>query len=135
MAAAGAAGEGASVLLLEPRNVIGGAIAGGLVNTDIGTTSAVIGGRTAKFFELVGGYRFEPHVAEAVFTDSFLNNSSLIQVLLNTRIVSVTKTANTGVITSVTTANGTTYTAQVFVDCTYEGSLLPMADVSYTYGR
>ena len=53
LASDAAAGEGVKVGLLDPRGVVGGAIAGGLCETDTGTTTSVIGGRTRKFFHQV----------------------------------------------------------------------------------
>ena len=125
LAAAAAAGEGARVALLDPRAVVGGAIAGGLCETDIGTTTATIGGRAREFFERIGAhynkksalYAFEPHVAEAVFRE-FLAPKE-ITLALNARISGLR--AAGGVITSAVLANGSALTARVFVDASYEG--------------
>ena len=141
LAADAAAGEGASVALLDPRGVLGGAIAGGLCETDIGTTTSVIGGRTRKFFEQVGAhynhsgplYAFEPHVAEGVFRDYFVASKPSLVLALNARISSLI--VKGGLITGAVLANGSTLTARVFVDASYEGWLLPMAGVDFTYGR
>ena len=141
LAADAAAGEGATVALLDPRGVVGGAIAGGLCETDIGTTTAVIGGRARKFFEQVAAhynksgqlYAFEPFVAEAVFRDYFLASKPALTLSLFTRIANL-EVAD-GAITRAVLANGSALTARVFVDASYEGWLLPMAGVDFTYGR
>jgi hypothetical protein len=141
LSADAAAGEGARVALLDPRGVVGGAIAGGLCETDIGTTTAVIGGRARKFFEQAAAhygkpgqlYAFEPRVAEAIFRDYFLASKPSLLLALNTRIAGL-EVAD-GVITRATLANGSALTARVFVDASYEGFLLPMAGVDFTWGR
>ena len=141
LAAAAAAGEGASTLLLDPRNILGGAISGGLCTTDIGTTTAVLGGRTASFFSRVGKayglshpiYSFEPKIATSVF-ESFLSN---VTVSLSSRITSLTMSATPSGprITGAMLADGRTVNATVFVDASYEGFLLPLSSVSFVYGR
>ena len=97
LAADAAAGEGATVALLDPRGVVGGAIAGGLCETDIGTTTAVIGGRARKFFEQAAAhynksgqlYAFEPSVAEAIFRGYFLASKPTLTLSLFTRIATL----------------------------------------------
>lgn len=141
LAADAAAGEGARVALLDPRGTVGGAIAGGLCETDIGTTTAVLGGRTRKFFEQVAAhynrtgqlYAFEPHVAEGVFRTFFLASKPSLTLALNTRIARLEVSA--GVIARAVLANGSALTARAFVDASYEGWLLPMAGVDFTWGR
>jgi hypothetical protein len=141
LAADAAAGEGARVALLDPRGVVGGAIAGGLCETDIGTTTAVIGGRARKFFEQAAAhygksgqlYAFEPRVAEAIFRDYFLASKPALALALNARIARL-EVAD-GVITRAVLANGSALSARVFVDASYEGWLLPLANVSFAYGR
>lgn len=137
LAADAAAGENASlsVLLMDPRWLVGGAMSGtprfalgsvshgllccpkkycpllhvqcdsnvwkcvifvgGLAATDLGTTTAVIGGRTRKFFCFVAAayntsvspydcsspkWDFEPHVAEAIFSNTFLASKPNLKV-------------------------------------------------------
>jgi hypothetical protein len=55
--------------------------------------------------------------------------------LLRKRVVAVNKTAATGRVQSLTTTDGTTFTAAVFVDASYEGDLMALAGVTYTWGR
>jgi glycine/D-amino acid oxidase-like deaminating enzyme len=64
-----------SVLLIEPGRHLGGMTSGGLGQTDIGN-KMVIGGLSREFYRRVGqaygkgeAWKFEPHVAEKVFTD------------------------------------------------------------------
>ena len=144
LAALAAAGEGnTTVALLDPRSWIGGAMTGGLAITDIGTTTAVIGGRTRKFFETVTShyaspkplYDFEPHIAEKIFW--FLLNATNISVQLNTRITSLTKGADSPsrITTATTASSSNALSARVWIDTSYEGFLLPLANVSFTYGR
>ena len=141
LAADAAAGEGARVALLDPRGVVGGAISGGLCETDVGTTPAVIGGRARIFFEEAAAhygktgqlYVFEPHVAESIFRDFFLASKPALLLALNTRIASLEVAG--GVIIRAVLANGSSLTARVFVDASYEGWLLPMAGVDFAYGR
>lgn len=143
LAALGAAGEGARVLLLEPRaGCIGGMMSGGLANTDIGVTTAVIGGRTRAFFEAVTRhygaaeplYDFEPSVALKIFEWQLAQAGSNLSVTVGGRVVALAAGAGAR-IASATLADGSTISARVFVDCTYEGALLPLARVSYAFGR
>jgi hypothetical protein len=146
LAADAAAGEDSRlrVALLDPRALVGGCMAGGLANSDTGTVKAVIGGRARKFFEQVnatyGGafmWAFEPKVAEAIFRGYFLASKGNVALYSSTRIVSVSTAPSPSGrrLTSVTVANGTVYSAKVFVDASYEGFLLPLAKVSSTFGR
>lgn len=71
MAAVAAAQQGASVVLLEPRNHVGGMLSGGLGRTDMDRQENVIGGLALEFFRRAGkhygqeiAWMFEPHVAE-----------------------------------------------------------------------
>ena len=77
---------------------------------------------------------FEPHAAEKVYEDlvakhqirvdrdEWLDRSGGIQM-------------EEGRITSITTLSGKTYQGKVFIDATYEGDLMALADVDYTVGR
>ena len=150
MAADAAAGESPllRVALLDPRALVGGCMAGGLANTDKGDDTRVIGGRALKFFQRVsaayGGapgsvqYTFEPKVAEGIFRNYFLASKPNLTLHSNTRIVSAAATASPSGgrrLVSVTTSTGSIFSAKYFIDCSYEGWLLPLANISYTYGR
>lgn len=77
---------------------------------------------------------FEPHVAERIFEDFIRENK--IEVyrdhwLDRDQGVEVKDAA----ITSIKTLNGTVFSAEIFIDATYEGDLLAAAGVSYHVGR
>jgi hypothetical protein len=147
LAAVASADENVSTCLLDPRlNNLGGMMTGGLANTDIGTTTDVLGGRTRTFFTAIGEYyypqyspprpewNFEPSVALRVFAhDPRFLGSGKVNIALGSRIVKVTK--NGAHIVSVTLVNGTVIPVTVVIDATYEGSLLPLSGVSYSFGR
>jgi NADPH-dependent 2,4-dienoyl-CoA reductase/sulfur reductase-like enzyme len=76
MAAVAAAKQGASVVLLEPRNHVGGMLSGGLGRTDMDRQENVIGGLALEFFRRAGKHYgqditwiFEPHVAEEILQE------------------------------------------------------------------
>lgn len=150
-AAVGAAREGASVALLEPQEIIGGMMSGGLSFSDSNQTDR----RTLRgLFEEIhlrieADYRergvtlpyrvevkdqskwtYEPHVAEKVFHD--LLKEAGVRVYPGERLERVTKEG--GRIVSLTTQNRTVR-GKIFVDATYEGDLLPAAGVSFRLGR
>jgi hypothetical protein len=54
MAAVAAAKEGASVVLLEPGNHVGGMLSGGLGRTDMDRQENIIGGLALEFFRRAG---------------------------------------------------------------------------------
>ena len=150
LAADAAAGEDATlrVALLDPREVVGGAMSGGLCVTDFGTTLNVVGGRTRKFFEQVSVHyngsadnlksTFEPHVAEGIFRDYFLASKPNLRLYTSARIVGVAAepTASSGRrLKNATTSDGDVFSFGMVIDASYEGFLLPLAGVSYTWGR
>jgi hypothetical protein len=155
MSAIGAANasSSAAILLLTPSPHVGGMTASGLGQTDIGNP-AVVGGAAHLFFENICAkygktgacYTYEPHVAQVVF-EEMLAAFPRITVVLQQTAVGVTK--NGSQITSITTgptaivhasddiptASLTTYSASIFLDASYEGDLLALANVSWAYGR
>ncbi|MEI6072484.1 MAG: FAD-dependent oxidoreductase [Verrucomicrobiae bacterium] len=137
IAAIAAKRRGLKVILLEPGRHLGGLTAGGLGYTDIGNKQA-IGGLSRKFYRRVGKkygleehWRFEPHVAESVYSEwlaeegitchfgSFLDKVEL----------------QDGRIHRITTENGISVTAKFYIDASYEGDLMAKAGVCYTVGR
>jgi hypothetical protein len=141
MAATAAAREGVSVLLIEPSHHLGGMVTGGLGATDVGN-SRTIGGDTLAFFREIGahygepgpGWRHEPGVARAIFQRRL--DAAGVAVKLGERLreldgVSVENAR----IVSIATESGHHYTANVFIDATYEGDLMAQAGVSFTVGR
>jgi hypothetical protein len=138
MAAVAAAQEGSSVILLEPRNHVGGMLSGGLGRTDMDGQQHLIGGLARRFFLEVGrhygqqmGWFFEPKVAEGILRD-FLAKAG-VNVLYGQPLLRVSKQDNR--IAALETRNGMVYSAAVFVDASYEGDLLKAAGVSYAIGR
>jgi hypothetical protein len=119
VAAAVAAHEaGATTVLVEPGEHIGGMVSGGLSWTDVGDVR-VLGGFARRFYGAVAehyGARLweltgpEPHVAEALLT---------------------------GLLAGVDVRLGTARLpdAAVYVDASYEGDLLPQFGVPFAVGR
>ena len=145
LAAVAAAAEDAAlrVALLDPRALVGGAMAGGLAVTDTGTDARVIGGRARQFFEQVslhyGGapgsaqFTFEPKVAESIFRNHFLAGEPGVRLFSGARLVSAAKSGAR--IDNVTTATGDIFAVRALVDASYEGWLLPLAGVDFVWGR
>jgi len=145
MAAVAAGRQGLSVALLEPTAHLGGMGTGGLSRTDVGMQE-VIGGLPLEFYWRAGqhydmdrhgqpvSWYPEPHVALTVMEQMLAG--SHVTVLLRHRLHeknSINKIGNS--ITSISTENGSSFTARVFIDATYEGDLMAQAGVSYTWGR
>lgn len=151
-AAVGAAREGASVLLVEPTEHVGGVNTGGLSFSDSNqTVRAALGGLFAEFHERMEAdyaargvklpystavkdhakWTYEPHVAMRV-TQALLAEAKVRVV--TRKYLSATKT-EAGRIASFTTKDGSTFAGKTFVDATYEGDLMAAAGVSWTIGR
>lgn len=150
-AAIAAAREGASVILVEPSNHVGGVNTGGLCFSDSNQTirSTVMGlfaewhTRIEKDYEQRGvtlpykvsvkdhtSWTYEPSVAMRV-TKQMLDEAK-VTVLKGRELKSVTKDAFR--ITQIATTDGV-FKAKVFIDATYEGDLMAAAGVSWTIGR
>jgi hypothetical protein len=158
-AAVQAARMGKKVVLVEPGRHIGGMTSGGLGMTDSGNT-AVIGGVSREFYQRIKKhyeqpvawtwqeqaqythyhaaddalFRFEPHVAEAVYK-AMLSEAG-VTVVLNERLdlrQGVHKAQNH--IVSIAMESGRTFAGKMFIDASYEGDLMALAGVSYTVGR
>ena len=143
--AVSAAREGLKVALLEPRDHIGGMVSGGLSYTDYGKKE-VIGGYALEFFWRAGNYYsvrrygqdaawyFEPHVAEQVFREML--NEAGVTVLRRHRLQEKSGVKKDGRrISEIFMDNGSSFQAEIFADCSYEGDLMAQAGVSYTWGR
>ena len=136
-AAVAAAREKVSVAIIEPGNHLGGMSSGGLGMTDTGDHKT-IGGLSREFYQRVGRYygediawRFEPHVAEAVFRK--MAEEAGVKVFYRHRLREKGGVRKRGArITEIITENGDSFRAKVFVDCTYEGDLMAFAGVSFT---
>lgn len=150
-AAIAAAREGASVILLEPTDHVGGMSTGGLSHCDSNqmVRSTLMGlfdewhTRVVKDYTDRGlkapynpakkdqsKWTFEPHVAMRV-TMQMLDEAR-VTVLTERVLESATKDGPR--ITSLVTTDGT-FKARVFVDGTYEGDLMAAAGVDWTIGR
>ena len=150
-AAIAASRAGATVILLEPTDHVGGLNTGGLSHSDSNQTvrSTVMGlfdewhtrieqdyadrGITLPYSVAVKDqsvWTYEPHVASRV-TQQMLDEAG-VTVLTNRILESVVKDGAR--ITQIATSNGT-FVAKVFVDGTYEGDLMAAAGVSWTIGR
>ncbi|MGB9624784.1 MAG: FAD-dependent oxidoreductase, partial [Phycisphaerae bacterium] len=138
MAGVAAARHGASVILLEPGRHIGGMVSGGLGRFDVDRQKDLIGGLTLEFFTRLGrhygqtvSWACEPHVAEDVFR-TMLKEAG---VELRFGQLLAAAEADGTCLRVLRMRDGTTYSARVFIDATYEGDLLKAAGVSYTIGR
>lgn len=150
-AAIAAAREGASVILLEPTDHVGGVNTGGLSFSDSNQTvrSTVMGlfdewhTRVEKHYidnNVVLPYKvsvknadkwtYEPHVAMKV-TQEMLAEAG-VKVLPEHVLKSVSK--NGARIAQLVTTGGD-FAAKSFIDATYEGDLMAAAGVSWTIGR
>lgn len=161
IAAVQAAKEGKSVVLVEAGQHLGGMSVEGLGGTDIDNhkefqNSPAVGGlalefyrrvsarygREAKFDAMVaerrkepGLWRFEPHVAEAVW-DAWAAEEAKITVLRGHRLKEQKGVTKDGArITALHFENGAEVHARMFIDATYEGDLLAFAGVRFAVGR
>jgi hypothetical protein len=134
-----AARQGASVILLEPGNHIGGMVTGGLSHTDYGDRT-VIGGLTYEFYKKIAEHYNthvfywrgpEPHVGEKILRDWL--DEYKVEILFGKRVDKVEKTNSR--ISKILMLDGTEISGKVFIDAGYEGDLMAKAGVSYTCGR
>ena len=160
IAAVQAAQLGHAVILVEPGQHLGGMSVEGLGGTDIDNhkefqNSPAVGGLALEFYRRINArygrlaafesalrtrakqpalWRFEPHVAEAVF-DAWVQEAG-VTVLRGHRLREtggVTKDAAR--LVALHFENGATVRATQFIDATYEGDLLAFAGVSFAVGR
>jgi hypothetical protein len=138
--AVAASRSGLHVALVDPSHHAGGMVAGGLSSTDHGNI-AVIGGFAHEFFARVGSHygepvewNFEPHVASIVF-DHLLHEARVDIYFDNPILEEGGVHKENGRIVSISTHSGKSFRASIFADCTYEGELMALAGVSYTWGR
>jgi hypothetical protein len=145
IAAVSSAREGLKTALLEPTNHLGGMVSGGLGFTDYGKKE-VIGGYALEFYYRVGRHyemsRFgnevswlhEPHVAEDIFRQML--TEAKVTVLERHRLREKTGVRKEGTqVREITMEDGSSFTARIFMDTTYEGDLMAQAGISYTWGR
>jgi hypothetical protein len=139
MAAIAASQEGAKVVLVEQGRHVGGMVTGGLSHSDHGDR-VVIGGLAIDFYKKVAEHYNthvfywrgpEPHVGENIILD-WLKEAN-VDLIFGKRVDKVQKESN--VIKNITLIDGTTLSANVFIDAGYEGDLMDKAGVSYVVGR
>lgn len=128
---------GKSVALAAFNTHLGGLTTGGLGATDVGNIGS-IGGISREFYRRVGqhygsteSFKFEPKVARQIF-ETWLAEVG-ITPRWNQRLASVGMTGNR--ITEIRMEDGTIYRARMFIDATYEGDLMALAGVPFTFGR
>jgi hypothetical protein len=145
MTAYSAAKEGLHVVLLEPRDHLGGMVTGGLSATDLGQFQ-IIGGYARDFYmraaahygthalEKHADWLSEPHVGEEIFR-AMLDEVG-VEVHFQEKIAEhggLVKAAKR--VTSIKTMDGRIWKAKIFADCSYEGDVMSHAGVTYTIGR
>jgi len=136
-AAVTAARQGLRVVLLQPGKHLGGMTSGGLGWTDFGRKH-VIGGLSRTFYREAGRaygldeeWRFEPHVAQAIF-QRWVDDAG-VDVRLCQYLDAVAMDGPR--IARITLLGGLAVTAKLFMDCSYEGDLMARAGVSFHVGR
>jgi hypothetical protein len=152
IAAVQGAKMGKKVVLVEAGQHLGGMSVEGLGGTDIDNqpfqNSPAVGGLALEFYRRVSAqygrseafeamlaakgkdtklWRFEPHVAEAVW-EAWVAEAG-VTVLRGHRLKDGTR------ITALHFDNGAEVRARVFIDATYEGDLLAFAGLSFAVGR
>ena len=151
-AAVGAAREGVKVILVEPTGHVGGVNTGGLCFSDSNQMwRAALSGLFEEFhlrierdYQARGialpyavgeknqvPWTYEPHVAARVI-DAMLGEAG-VTVQTNQVLKDVTKDGAR--ITRISSVDGDSFAARVFVDATYEGDLMAAAGVTWTIGR
>lgn len=143
MAAVAAAKEDVDVIFIEPSRWLGGMTGGGISNLDWGRKEAVSG----SAYKILKGQPGN-EVYRKVFKDLVAKHN--IQVVYDHRLGKVQRDGNS--IASITLDHApvdqtgcpipepkqkgaATVRAKVFIDCSYEGDLMAMGGVSYTWGR
>lgn len=150
-AAIAAARQGKSTALLEPMNIVGGMMSSGLSFSDSNQCDRrTLGGLFEEFHRRIekeytsrgvkldytvankdnSKWTYEPKVAEQVFNDML--KEAGVAVFLENPIVELTH--DNAKILSIKTSKGE-YAGKVFIDTSYEGDLMPFANVRYALGR
>lgn len=136
-AAVQVASDNKKVIIFSTSSHIGGMTSSGLSATDVGNKTK-IGGLAKRFYQEIGawygieeGWFFEPHVATEIFS-SWLRKWNI--PVYNYHWIKNIHKEGTEII-SITTENGTTFKASIFIDASYEGDLMAMSGVRYAVGR
>ncbi len=159
IAAVQGATMGKKVVLVEAGQHLGGMSVEGLGGTDIDNqpfqNSPAVGGLALEFYRRVSAqdgrteafeamlaargndtklWRFEPHVAEAVW-EAWVKEVG-VTVLRGHRLMETNGVSKDGTrITALHFENGAEVKAKMFIDATYEGDLLAFAGLSFAVGR
>ncbi|HSW87386.1 MAG TPA: FAD-dependent oxidoreductase [Rhabdochlamydiaceae bacterium] len=154
---------GKTVALIEKSHHLGGMTTSGLGYIDVNNAQRV-GGLTQEYFHRVWRYYqndsawiweakhpmkgqygnpwfdeemmwvVEPHVAEQIFTDMI--HAAGIHVAFGERLDRKHGVVKSGQrIVKITMESGRSFSGKMFIDATYEGDLMALADVSYIVGR
>lgn len=158
-AAVAAARHGCTVVLAASEDHIGGIVANGLTNADIGRRQAVGGffydfsRRVVRHYQAIDrndprqpnlkaskdGYHYEAHVAERIFHAIVAEHAPLIELRLqhDLRNAEVANHGLTAVVLEDAARPGRLirHAAKVFVDATYEGDLAALANAPCRTGR
>lgn len=150
-AAVAAAREGSRVVLIEPTGHIGGMMSGGLSFSDSNQCDRrTLGGLFEEIHERIAAkykrrgvelpydvavkdqarWMYEPHVAQQVFDE--LLEEAKVRIVRNAPATAFKKANNR--IASLETKGGSV-AAKQYVDASYEGDLMALANVSWTIGR
>ncbi len=138
--AVAAARENMPVLLIEPKQHVGGMYTSGLNTAESEhMLKWTYGGIALEFYQRLADvygeddpqFYFESHVAEKVYLDMLQEEQ--IEVRFGKRVLSTGKEGRA--IKSIALDDGSTIQGNVFIDATYEGDLMARSGVSYTWGR
>lgn len=142
ISAVAASKMGKSVVIITPKDHVGGMTVGGLGRTDVGMRQS-ISGLARDFYRKLGkkygaaeAWAFEPHVAESVFMQML--SEEKIKIIYQSELIRVNKPQNTIEsieIQGIVDKKSTTISAKVFIDDSYEGDMMAKAGISYTVGR
>ena len=159
-----AAKSGKSVLLISPTNHLGGLSSSGLGWTDLGDTS-ILGGLSLEFYRRIYRHYqndeawkwetrnlamkgqdapgfdaarkvaslFEPSAALKVFNDMITESG--VTVITGRLDLQNGVVLDNRRIARLRLEDGREFAGRMFIDCSYEGDLLPGAGVSFTIGR
>ncbi|MEQ9097888.1 MAG: FAD-dependent oxidoreductase [Imperialibacter sp.] len=156
---------GKKAIIIEPGGRLGGAMSGGLGWSDIGNEETIGGisleffqrvheyyqdesvwkAQTRSSYQLNGNHAisergpmwtFEPEVAQKILLEMIASAPQKIEVVYNERIdLKKGVQKKNGEIKALKTESGKVFIGKFFIDASYEGDLLALADVSYHVGR
>ena len=140
-AAVAAARQGASVVLLEEKDHIGGLNTSGLNNSEATHLNLrTLSGVAQEFYAAISAHygktghvnKWESSAAQRIF-DGLVAAEKNITLRFRQRVGEVVK--ENGRITALKMLDGSVVTGKVFVDASYEGDVMARAGVKYIVGR